>query len=250
VVLALGALAAGYVGWFRDSSLVAVNEVEVTGLSSPDEPRIVAALTEAAGSMTTLNFDEAELADAVVGFPTVVSVSADRDFPHGLAIHVNERPPALMAVAGGDAVPVAGDGTLLRGLELDEATREPLPVLDVGELPASGRLEGEALAQAVVLGATPRPLRPLVDDISIAGEDGVEVTMRGEIPILFGTHEQAGAKWAAAAAVLADPKLETLTYLDVRVPERPAVAGAAAPTAQAPPAAPLEPAATAVDPAL
>ena len=34
-------------------------------------------------------------------------------------------------------------------------------------------------------------------------------------------------KWAAAAAVLADPKLDSLTSLDVRVPERPAAGGAA-----------------------
>jgi hypothetical protein len=53
------------------------------------------------------------------------------------------------------------------------------------------------------------------------------VTMRGDIPIRFGTGAAASAKWAAAAAVLADPDLETLTYLDVRVPERPSVGGQA-----------------------
>lgn len=252
MALVVGALAAGYLAWFRDSSLVAVDEVEVTGVSSPDEERIVAALTEAAGTMTTLNVDEGALEDAVASFPTVVSVSADPDFPHRLVVEVKERPPALIAEAKGEAVPVAADGTLLRGVELDEKARDALPVLPVGEVPGSGKLSGEALPQAVVLGAAPRPLRPLIEGISLEGELGVQVTMRGDIPIRFGSSEQAGAKWAAAAAVLADPKLETLTYVDVRVPERPAVGGAAAATAQEPEPVPLEPAPTdpaAVEPA-
>ncbi len=251
-----GAAVAGYFGWLRDSSLVAVRDVEVTGVSSPDRERIATALTEAAGSMTTLHVREDDLAAAVAGFPTVVSVSADPELLHGLSIEVTERPPALIAQSGDESVPVAGDGTLLRGLELDDDARAGLPVLEVDEFPASGTLEGEALIQATVLGAAPAPLRPLIEGISIEGERGVEVTMRGAIPIRFGTHEQAGAKWAAAAAVLADPKLETFTYIDVRAPERPAVGGAVAPTAQEPEVAPVEPAAEApvetppVDPAL
>ncbi len=53
------------------------------------------------------------------------------------------------------------------------------------------------------------------------------MTLRGEIPLYFGGSAGAGEKWAAATAVLADPEIDTLTYLDVRVPERPAVGGAA-----------------------
>ncbi len=55
----------------------------------------------------------------------------------------------------------------------------------------------------------------------------MEVTLRGGIPVRFGNGSRATEKWAAAAAVLADPKLDSLTYLDVRVPERPAAGGAA-----------------------
>ena len=51
------------------------------------------------------------------------------------------------------------------------------------------------------------------------------LTLRGGIPVRFGDDSAAGAKWRAAAAVLADPKLDALTYLDVRVPERPAIGG-------------------------
>ena len=58
------------------------------------------------------------------------------------------------------------------------------------------------------------------------------MTLRGGIPVRFGNGREATQKWAAAAAVLADPKLDGLTYVDVRVPER-AAAGGASPSPDA-----------------
>ena len=242
LLVAGAALVAGYYGWLRDSSLVAVRDVSVSGVTSPDRERIEAALTDAARTMTTLNVREDELAAAVASFPTVLSVSADAKLLHGLAVEVAERPPVLIVEGGGETVPVAGDGTLLRGLELGKEANA-LPALEVKQIPGSGGLEGADLEQALVLGATPAPLRPLIEGVSFERKRGVELTMKGGIPILFGPSSQAAQKWGAAATVLADPKLETLTYVDVRVPERPAVGGAAAPTALEPDPepAPVEP---------
>jgi cell division protein FtsQ len=225
LVLGLGAaLAAGYFFYLRDSSLVAVTKVEVEGVRSGDRGRIVAALEAAAREMTTLHVQAAELEAAVAGFPTVESVTADASFPHGLRIEVAERPPALVAQAGGREVPIAADGTLLAGVSA--ASELDLPVLELGELPQSGKLAGEPLEQALVAGAAPDELRPLIEDVEYAEDFGVVLAMKGGIPIRFGPGARAEAKWAAAAAVLADPKLQSLGYVDVRVPERPA-AGAA-----------------------
>ena len=47
----LGAL---YLGWFRDSSFVRVEDVTVTGLTTPDAPRVRARLTAAARGMSTM----------------------------------------------------------------------------------------------------------------------------------------------------------------------------------------------------
>ena len=49
--------------------------------------------------------------------------------------------------------------------------------------------------------------------------------MEGGFRIEFGSSELPGRKWAAAAAVLADRGLHSLTYIDVRIPTRPAVGG-------------------------
>ena len=222
----LAVLGGGYVFWLRDSSLVAVTDVEVAGVTAGDTEAIVGELTRTAKTMTTLHAQPQEIERVASEFPTVASVSVDANFPHGMRIEVDERPPALVVSAEGREVPVAGDGTLLAGVSIDE---EPLPVLAVDEIPSGGLLGGDPLQQALVVGAAPKELHPLIEQIEMSKDFGVEIVLRGGIPVRFGTGTRAPEKWAAAAAVLADPALEALTYLDVRAPERPAAGGAAQP---------------------
>jgi cell division septal protein FtsQ len=223
-VLALTlAAGAGYMFWLRDSSLVAVTDVEVVGVTTSDRAEIVGALTGAAKDMTTLHTDTGRLASIAGRFPTVAGIDIDPNFPHGMRIEVRQRPPRLLADAGGDEVPIAADGTVLAGVAVPDDQR--LPVLPLDQLPPK-RLEGAPLEQAVVVGATPDPLLGLIEKIDRSDEFGVAVTLRGGIEVRFGDAERAEDKWAAVAAVLADPKLDCATYVDVRVPERPAVGGA------------------------
>ncbi|MQA74924.1 MAG: FtsQ-type POTRA domain-containing protein [Solirubrobacterales bacterium] len=224
-VTLLLALGAGYLFWLRDSSLVAVDDVDVVGVTAGDRAQIVGQLTGAAEQMTTLHVDGDRIAAVAADFPTIESVSVDANFPHGMRIEVAERPPALLVRAGDREVPVADDGTVLTGVSVPGDA--DLPVVKTDELPTATRLDGEALQQALVAGATPEPLRPLVERLELSKDYGVEVVLRGDIPVRFGTGVRAAQKWAAAAAVLADPKLDYLSYLDVRVPERPAAGGAA-----------------------
>ncbi len=221
-IVALVALGAGYLFWLRDSSLVAVSDVEVVGVIGPEREQVVAELTQVGEQMTTLHADPERIERAAARFPTVDSVSVDPNFPHGLRIEINERPPRLVASAAGEQVPIAADGTVLAGVPAPE---EGLPVLELEQIPAAGSLTGEALEQALVLGAAPAPLRPLIEEVKLGDDYGVELTLRGGISIRFGTGERVVEKWNAAAAVLADPKLTAAGYVDVRVPERPAVGG-------------------------
>ncbi|MDX6587430.1 MAG: cell division protein FtsQ [Solirubrobacterales bacterium] len=217
-------LAAAYWFWFRDSSFVAVEKVTVDGIEGPETAAVTAALSRTAETMTTLNVDDKQLAAAVSRFPTVVAIETDPNFPHGLTIHVTDRPPVMTASDGGPAVAVAADGTLLNGVDTAEAG---LPAVQVDSLPVKGKLEGEPLALAQVAGAAPGPLRPLIDALVVNEGEGIQVTLEGGIPVKFGDSDAAEAKWAAVAAILANPKVKTLTHLDVRVPERPSVGGAA-----------------------
>jgi cell division protein FtsQ len=245
IALALAALlAAGYFLWFRDSSLVAIDDVEVSGVTHSEE-EIAGALTAAAEGMTTLNADPAELEAAVEEFPTVAQVTIDPGFPHHLAIEVTERVP-IGVIGDDEGVAVAGDGTVLNGIATGD---EKLPPIEVENAPSSGRLGGAALAQAEILGAAPEPLRPAIQSAGLDRDDGVVIGLVEGIEVRFGDSADAEAKWAAAAAILADPKLDELSYIDVRLPGRPAIGGAPLPEGAAEEDATAVPAAPPVDPA-
>jgi cell division protein FtsQ len=213
------ALTAGYFFWLRDSSLVAVTEVKIQGLTSLTDPDAATALESAAGQMTTLHVELDELGRAVADYPTVKSLSASPSFPNGLEITVVERPP--VALAGESGIPVAADGTLLPEVETG---KEPLPAIDVSVGEGGGTLDGTAREQAVVLGAAPDPLGPVIEGSTVS-DTGIEVNLTNGIVLRFGDAARAEAKWEAAARILADPGLTSVTYVDVRIPDRPAVGG-------------------------
>jgi hypothetical protein len=74
------------------------------------------------------------------------------------------------------------------------------------------------------LGAAPEALRPYVAR-SYYGESGVDVELTTGIELRFGDAAKAKRKWAAAAAVLADPSITALTYVDLHSPSRPSFGG-------------------------
>ncbi len=245
-------LAVGYRFWFRDSSFVTVEQVKVTGLTTKDAARVRAALTSAAHGMTTLHVRMDDLEQAIAAYPVVRTLDVRTDFPHGLTIHVVEHRPA--ALAGGIAV--AGDGTILRGLPVDGS----LPRIATRSIPHGNRLtQPMALHAARIAGGAPAALRPRLELIELRGQDGLVVQMREGPELIFGDARHVRAKWIAATRVLADPDAEGASYIDVRLPGRPAAGGlpaetvtpvAPAGTAElAPPATAAPPAATTADPA-
>jgi hypothetical protein len=128
--------------------------------------------------------------------------------------------PRLAATIGEgeDAIGVSGNGAMVRWLPLPEDP--PLPRLPLGEPPKGGRVRGPALEQVHVLGAAPDALRPYVAR-SFFAESGVGVELTTGVELLFGDANQAARKWRAAAAVLANPEVTALDYVNVIAPNRP-----------------------------
>jgi cell division protein FtsQ len=219
----LGLVVAGLTGgwlWLRDSSLVGVSHVTVTGATGPEGPAIRSALTDAADGMTTLHVDEGALRAAAGSFPVVKDIQVKADFPHGLEITVVEHRPVAAVTIDGARVPVAVDGTLLRG----QPAATTLPTLAIPSANAGGRLTARrALAAVRVVGAAPAVLRPSVAGVNF-GVDGIQVSLSNGPTVDFGDASRPRAKWAAIATVLADGRSAGASYLDVRAPERP-VAG-------------------------
>jgi hypothetical protein len=130
--------------------------------------------------------------------------------------------PVATIGEGSEAIGVSANGRLVRWLPLPEDP--PLPRLPLEGTPKGGRVQGPALEQVRVLAAAPDALRPYIASSSF-GESGVEVTLTTGIEIEFGDSSRAGRKWRAAAAVLADPEVNALDYVNVISPSRPSYDG-------------------------
>jgi cell division protein FtsQ len=124
--------------------------------------------------------------------------------------------------SGSSTVAVAGDGTILTWLRLPAEPQ--LPRLPLEALPQAPRVQGPALEQVRVLAGAPAALRPYVI-ASRAGESGVDVELSSGIELRFGDSSAVARKWRAATAVLADPEVASLDYVDLHAPAHPAVYG-------------------------
>ncbi len=222
IVIFAAAIFAAYSFWFRDSSLVAVKSVNVTGIGKGKlDAQLRQALDHAGRGMTTLDASQAELVKVARPFPSVQAVSIDPTFPSTLNVKVTKRTPVALIGEGSGAVGVAEDGRVMRGVP---AGGDHLPRLPLTAAPKGSWVGGPVLEQAEMLGADPKPLLRYVDH-SFNAESGIGVELDGGVDLLFGTAANAGQKWKAGAAVLSDPELGPLDYVDLSVPRRPAVGG-------------------------
>jgi cell division protein FtsQ len=217
-LLALVVVGAGFL-WLRDSALVRVKEVEITGVGGRQAGDIRSALTTAAREMTTLHVREDALRDAVASYPVVRDVRADGDFPRRLRIAVDAYVPIAAMDLGGRSVAIAPDGTVLDG-----APTKGLAVIAAGGSAAGTKITGtDATRLVALLAGAPAPLRDRAQR-ALRGPHGLALDMRDGPRLDFGDLSRMDAKWLAAAAVLADEDARGATYVDLRLPERP-VAG-------------------------
>jgi cell division protein FtsQ len=228
--------------WLRDSPLVAVEHVQISGVHGPEAAAIKAALARTARHMSTLDVRPAMLRSAAAPYVVVREVQASPSLPHDLHIHVVEQLPVAALTVAGARTAVAADGVLLGPALLSNS----LPTLDEGSSgSASGQRTGQRvqgaslLATLAVLGAAPAPVAKELAR-AFTGPQGVTVAMRNGLLVYFGDATRPHAKWLSFARVLADPSSAGASYVDVRLPERPAAgfAGMAAPEANTPAAQP------------
>jgi cell division protein FtsQ len=219
VVVLAGLLTGGWL-WVRDSSLARVTHVRVTGATTSDEGRIRAALERAARDMTTLHVREQALYDAVAPYPSVAGLEVETDFPHAMRVEVLEHRPVAAIESDGSRTPVSGDGIVLNGVQADRT----LPAIRRSRLPARRVDDERTRAALAVAAAAPKALLDRSERLSY-GPDGLTVDLRSGPPLVFGTADDAAAKWVAAARVLAEPTAAGATYLDLRVTGRVAAGG-------------------------
>jgi cell division protein FtsQ len=226
-------LGAGWM-WFRDSSLVRVRDIQVTGATSSERNRVISALEAAARNQSTLHVREAALRAAAGQFDSVAGIQVKTDFPHGMRIEVLERHPVAALEVGDQELAATGDGRLLRGVVADGA----LPMIRMDGAPAGDRVTNRNTRTALAIAAAAPPaLRSRIDRLW-TGPKGMMLALVDGPDLIFGDAVEADRKWLSASRVLADPSAAGATYLDVRIPERVAAGGlgpVAEPTPEATP---------------
>jgi cell division protein FtsQ len=229
-LIALPLLAGGWM-WFRQSSFVAVQRVQISRVHGVDAQAVQGALAAAARRMSTLDVDTASLSAAVAPFRVVREVKAVPRFPHALSIEVVEQLPVAALDVSGVRTAVAADGVVLGPSLLSGS----LPTVVGARVPRAGEHVSAPglLAALSVLGAAPAPLARHVER-AYMGPRGLTVAMRNGLLVFFGDASRPRAKWLSFAQVLADPSSAGASYVDVRLPARPA---AGFPAGVTPPAA-------------
>jgi cell division protein FtsQ len=219
VALALGGLLFGAWMWLRDSSLVAVSQVTITGETGPEAGAIRSALRAAARNMTTLDVHMGQLQSAVAPFPQVRHVRVHTVFPHRMVIQVIEQRPVGILQVAGRSVPVASDGTILPAVVVSSA----LPAIPLSVFPGGRHLhEGRAADAVALLAAAPDQLLSKLSQVTTVSGHGLVAQLRSGPSIYFGDAARLSAKWVAATEVLADPGSAGAAYIDVSDPARPA----------------------------
>jgi len=217
-ILSTALLTLGWL-WLRHSSLVAVRQVRITGLQGPEAHAVEAALVVAARRMSTLEVNPGALRAAAAPFPIVRDLRVSAAFPHGLRIRVIEQPPVAALVVAGARTAVAADGVVLGPALLSPS----LPTLQGTVVPRIGqRVRSPSLIAALtVMDAAPAAL---AKDLARAfkGSMGLTLVLRPNLLAYFGDDSRPHAKWLSLARVLADPSSAGASYIDVRLPERPA----------------------------
>lgn len=133
-----------------------------------------------------------------------------------------QAPRVVAQIGSGKRVILVGsDGHLLGSATGKRANQ---PVLPLKKRPPGSHVRGHVLEEVRILAATPKALRPYVGSVAW-GKTGIDVALTSGIEIRFGDQSEANRKWAAAAAMLADPSVTLLSYVDVHAPTRPTTRG-------------------------
>lgn len=229
--IVLGSMAALLLGLvaIERSALVAVQDIEVTGLDRLTEEQVEAAAAIELGT-STLRLRLGDAAERVTDLPLVREASARRTDPLTVVIEVVEREPVLVAEGAGRRVLVDRDGVVIA-----EGGTEGLAVVELADAPPppGATVDGQAAlgnAHAVWRGLS-GPLRAQVRRLIAPSADDLELALASGIDVRFGRADRVAEKVRALGAVLEDvavastedSDMSQVTHVDVRAPGAPVV---------------------------
>lgn len=212
--------------WAVTGPLTAIRAVAVEGYELPDREQLSAELRAAAEEGSMLRLPTRAVRDAAAPFPWVGQVEVRRDWPTGLRVTVTAAEPvAAVTGPGAEAVLVSEDARVLGRA----GAREDLPRVRLREAtpPVGARLDAGSRPALQLAGASePVVARRLRELRMVEGRlvgrlvDGPELRLGGPTRMV--------AKAVALRVVLNQLSSEdeaAAEYIDLTLPERPAVGG-------------------------
>jgi cell division protein FtsQ len=223
-VLALGL--AAYTA-ARETSVFAIERIEVTGASPALNERVRSALAPLEGT-SLVEFRRSELERRVAGLPDVVTASADRAFPHTLVVTVRAEQVLAVLRRGAESWLLSARGRILRPLALGARPRLPrIWVTRAVDLSSGAVVTDPAALRALRALRAVAASRTRLQVRSVGIERGrTTLILRSGIELRLGGSSDLPLKLAVAERVL--PRLGPATlpgtrYLDLSVPSRPVV---------------------------
>jgi cell division septal protein FtsQ len=214
-------LAVGSYAVARETSLFALERIEVVGAPQPISRHVQKALRPLRGESLVV-FRGSALQARIAALPDVASAHYDRAFPHTLRVFVVPEEPLAVVRRSAESWLVSARGRVIAPLERGD--RPALPRIWV---PATVELRlGRTLSDTSALLATRalrlREARRLPVRSAVVEQGEITFLLRGGLELRLGREQGLPLRLAVAARIL--PQLLSFTgaqYLDVRVPERP-----------------------------
>jgi cell division protein FtsQ len=220
ITLIVIALATGAYLLARESSLFAVETIDVRGASGSIAGQIRAALADFENdSLVTL--DGSAVERRLLSLPIVAAARYDRDFPHTLRIIVRPERPVAVVRRGAESWLVSARARVISTLQRGEESKLPRIWLR-GPVSVSpgGTLAGDparGVKAAAPLGRS--PLRGRVATIR-SGPEELSLILRSGIQVELANAQNLPLKLAVAAKIAAIAPRGG-GYIDLTVPNRP-----------------------------
>jgi cell division protein FtsQ len=220
--LMVGTAALVWLAFF--SPLLAVREVKLSG-AEHTRPADVENAAGLDSSDNLLLVSTSEIVERMKTLPWVESATVDRKLPGTVKVSVTERKPSAWLAVGDehftldDRARVLAAGAVGKGLPI-------LAGLQMEPPEPGDRLESPELRGALdALGALPKRMRADVSAVFAPTVERITFQMSDGVQVRYGAAEDMGSKNEVLAGLLRRLRGEgkTAFYVDVRVPEVPAV---------------------------
>lgn len=201
--------------WF--TPLLAIEKIEVSGLSRLNEKTVMSAVASLKGTPLTL-LDENQIAQRLKAFPLIESFSVVSNPPHTLEINIVERQPIAIVKVGGTRYLYDPAGVQIG---VAKASDE-YPIVDVNADPAKSE---KYLAAIDVILALPVELMGQIESVNAVTQSNVQLTLKGSVTrkVIWGDSTDSVLKSKVLAALIKTTKKNRSVTFDVSSPTAPTV---------------------------